>query len=62
MGAQLEFNANHISEKRIFKTKVAVIGAGAAGITIAREFVGTDVPVLLLEAGDYEFDQKSQDA
>ena len=60
MGAQLEFNANHLSEKRVFKTQVAVIGAGAAGITLAREFVGTNVPVLLLEAGDYEYDQKSQ--
>lgn len=35
---------------------ICIIGAGAAGITIAREFVGTGVRVCLLEAGGLSID------
>jgi choline dehydrogenase-like flavoprotein len=35
---------------------VCVIGAGPAGITLAREFVGENFKVMLLEGGRFEFD------
>jgi choline dehydrogenase-like flavoprotein len=38
----------------IIETDLCIIGAGAAGITIAREFIGTSQNVLLLESGDLE--------
>jgi choline dehydrogenase-like flavoprotein len=35
----------------IIETDLCIIGSGAAGITIAREFIGQNVRVCLLEAG-----------
>src|SRR5262249_19459176 len=35
----------------IIETDLCIIGSGAAGITIAREFIGSTVRVCLLEAG-----------
>lgn len=39
---------------------LAIIGAGAAGITIAREFSDTSFRILLVESGDFEFDRETQ--
>lgn len=44
----------------VIEADICVIGAGAAGITIAREFIGTSVKVCLLEAGGLEFDKATQ--
>jgi len=43
------------------ETDVAIIGAGAAGITIARELIKSGISVCLLESGgfDYEFNTQS---
>jgi choline dehydrogenase-like flavoprotein len=35
----------------IFETDLAIIGGGPAGLTIAREFIGTSTRVLVLESG-----------
>ncbi|MXO60741.1 hypothetical protein GRI89_14455 [Altererythrobacter salegens] len=40
---------------------IVVIGAGAAGIAIAREFAGRSERVIVLEAGDADFDEQYQD-
>ena len=37
------------------------MGAGAAGITLAREFIDTPFRVVLLESGGIDFDQETQD-
>jgi choline dehydrogenase-like flavoprotein len=39
---------------------LCIIGAGAAGITIAREFNGRGIQVCLLESGGIEFDDETQ--
>jgi choline dehydrogenase-like flavoprotein len=39
---------------------ICVIGAGAAGITLAREFLGHRVRMVLLESGDLEFRHRPQ--
>ncbi|MEE9494521.1 MAG: GMC family oxidoreductase [Gammaproteobacteria bacterium] len=39
---------------------LCIIGAGAAGITIAREFIGTDINVVMLESGGLEYSAESQ--
>ena len=39
---------------------LCVIGAGAAGITIAREFIGTRHKIILLESGDFQMDAEVQ--
>lgn len=42
-------------------TDVCIVGAGAAGITLARSFIGSRHRVCLLESGDLEFDAATQD-
>jgi cation diffusion facilitator CzcD-associated flavoprotein CzcO len=39
---------------------LCVIGAGAAGIAIARHFIGTSVTVCLLEGGGATGEEQSQ--
>ena len=42
------------------ETDVCIIGAGAAGITLAREFIGQPFRVCLLESGGLEFENDTQ--
>ncbi len=49
-----------IATDSVVEADVCVIGAGPAGITFAREFVGSEVRVALLESGRFEYDEKSQ--
>lgn len=39
---------------------ICIIGAGAAGITFARTFIGTTTKVILLESGGEEFEEDTQ--
>ena len=39
----------------LIETDLCVIGAGAAGITIAREFIGSKLQVCLVESGGFDF-------
>lgn len=43
------------------ETDICIVGAGAAGITIARAFAGSGVRVALLEGGAMEFEEESQE-
>lgn len=53
-GRQLEDNT-------LLKADIAIIGAGAAGITLARELINSGKEVLLIESGGLEFEQSTQD-
>jgi len=44
-------------DEDVVETDVCIIGAGPAGIAIAREFDGTDVRVCVLESGGLEMDE-----
>jgi choline dehydrogenase-like flavoprotein len=39
---------------------IAIVGAGAAGLTIARQFIGSGRNVCLVESGGFELDQDTQ--
>jgi choline dehydrogenase-like flavoprotein len=43
------------------ETDVCIVGAGAAGITIARELIGFPLRVIVLESGGFQFDPETQD-
>jgi len=43
------------------ETDICIIGCGAAGITLAREFIGTRYSVLVLEAGGLEAEAENQE-
>ena len=45
----------------VLQADVCVIGSGAAGITLAREFLGTKHTVIVLEAGGQRREEASQD-
>lgn len=45
----------------LVEADLCIIGAGAAGITLAREFIGTPVRVCLLESGGRDFDPLTRD-
>ena len=52
---------NDCDPNAVLQADVCVIGSGAAGITIAREFSGTQHSVIVLEAGGELFEAPSQD-
>jgi choline dehydrogenase-like flavoprotein len=54
-------DARSVAESSTIETDVCIVGAGAAGITLAREFSGRSFRVWLLESGGFEFDRHTQD-
>ena len=53
-------DARSIEAGADFSTDVCIVGGGAAGLTLAREFIGTPVRVCLLESGGREPDPETQ--
>jgi choline dehydrogenase-like flavoprotein len=53
-------DAREVPTDTILEADLCVIGAGAAGITLAREFMGMRLRVLVLESGDFEYDADTQ--
>jgi choline dehydrogenase-like flavoprotein len=53
-------DARTVPEGKTIETEVCIVGAGAAGITLAREFIGQSFRVCLLESGGLEFDKDTQ--
>jgi choline dehydrogenase-like flavoprotein len=53
-------NANKITSKDTLKCDLCIVGAGAAGITLALEFADSNIDVILLEAGNISNSGKSQ--
>lgn len=54
-------DARSIPNNETLDTDICIIGAGAAGIALAHEFAGQTMRVMLLEAGDFEYAQETQD-
>jgi choline dehydrogenase-like flavoprotein len=57
----LLIDARTLPEHTMIEAEVCIIGAGAAGITVAREFIGQPFRVCLLESGGLEFEEDTQD-
>ena len=53
-------DANEVSNRDGLNCDICVVGAGAAGITLAKSFLGSDVNVIVLEAGSTKADMDSQ--
>ncbi len=54
-------DARSVTRDSILATDVCIVGGGAAGITLARELIGSPLQVAVLESGDFELDAKTQD-
>ncbi len=50
-----------VPQGTVVETDLAIIGAGAAGIAIAREMIGAGLKVALIESGGFDFDPETQD-
>lgn len=53
-------DARRVADSQVIESDVCIVGAGAAGISLALEFADTATRVCLLEAGGFEFDEKTQ--
>jgi choline dehydrogenase-like flavoprotein len=53
-------DARTVPKNKELETDVCIVGAGAAGITLAKEFIGARFRVCLLESGGLEFNQETQ--
>lgn len=49
-----------LPDQERIEADVCIVGAGAAGIAIARELIGTPLRVCLLESGGLEYDDETQ--
>lgn len=58
----MKLDADAFAPGSVRRCDVCVIGSGAAGITLARQFVDTDYKVILLEGGSLDWNEKSQNA
>lgn len=45
----------------VARADICIVGAGAAGITLAREFIGQPFRVALIESGGFDLNQATQD-
>lgn len=54
-------DARSVPNGTVVEADVCIIGAGAAGITLAREFIGSGLRVVLLESGGDKYEQETQD-
>lgn len=53
-------DAYTITEDSLITTDICIVGAGAAGITLAREFIDQPYEVCILESGGFDFDEQTQ--
>src|SRR6185503_14377540 len=60
-GSPQHIDARTLENGSVIEGDLCIIGAGAAGITLALEWIGATQKVLLLEGGGFEYDPKMQD-
>ena len=53
-------DARTVPSGTIIETDLCIVGAGAAGITLAREFIDSPLRVTLLESGGMQYEQDTQ--
>ncbi|GAA6615580.1 hypothetical protein [Scytonema sp. NUACC26] len=53
-------DSHKVVRDKVIETEVCIVGAGPAGITLAREFIGQKFRVCLLESGELDFNRKTQ--
>ena len=53
-------NIQELPENTLIESDICIVGAGAAGITLAQEFIGQPYQVCLLESGGLDFEEATQ--
>jgi choline dehydrogenase-like flavoprotein len=57
----MHIDARKLPNNTLIEGDICIIGAGAAGISMAMEWINTGAKVILLEGGGFEYDDKIQD-
>lgn len=57
----MHIDARELPDNSLIEGDLCIIGAGAAGITMALEFLNTPYNVILLEGGGFEYESQMQD-
>jgi choline dehydrogenase-like flavoprotein len=57
----MHIDARNLPEQTLIEGDICIIGAGAAGISIALEWINTLYKVILLEGGGFEYESQMQD-
>ena len=56
----MHFDARNIDNNTVIEGDICIIGAGAAGISMALEWINSGHKVILLEGGGFEYEDKMQ--
>ncbi len=57
----MHIDARELPGNTVIEGDLCIIGAGAAGISIAKDWIGTPYKVILLEGGGFEYDERVQE-
>ena len=57
----MHFDARELPDHQVIEGDICIIGAGAAGISIALEWINSPYKVILLEGGGFEYDERVQE-
>ena len=57
----MHHDARNIPDHSVIEGDVCIVGAGAAGISIALDWMNTPYKVILLESGGLQYDDQVQD-
>ena len=57
----MHIDARKLPSNTLIEGDICIIGAGAAGISLAMEWLNTPYKVILLEGGGFEYDDRVQD-
>src|SRR5882672_6007206 len=57
----MHIDARKIENHSVMEGDICIVGAGAAGISMALDWINTPYKVVLLESGGFEYDDKVQD-
>lgn len=57
----MHIDARELKDNSTIRGDICIVGAGAAGISMALDWIGTSHKVILLEGGGFEYDEEVQD-
>jgi len=57
----MHIDARTLPDKTVIEGDLCIIGAGAAGVSIAMDWIGTPYKVILLEGGGFDYDDRVQE-
>ena len=57
----MHFDARELENDTLIEGDICIVGAGAAGISMALDWINTPYTVILLEGGGFEYDDRVQD-